>query len=271
MQRMVALLGQLLIGGHGHEHVRRLNADLELVKIVILQDLRMLQGAFDQRLRVRLAILFQQMPLERPGVHADPHAAAMVARGFHHLAHPVRAADVTRVDAQACGARLRGLDRAAVVEMNVGDNRHVHLAHDILQRQRTLLIRAGYPDDVDARFLTPPDLRNRRRHIGRERVGHGLHRDRRPAAHRHVAHHDLARRTAFNMLIGTIAAHARLRIGLAAETWSCSGRVARLSGRRCMEWQEAPGRRAPMRWRPGWLGPGRAGAASAARRRRPRA
>ena len=43
-------------------------------------------------------------------------------------------ADVAGVDAQAGGPRLGRLDGAAIVEMDVGDDRHRAFAHDLAQR-----------------------------------------------------------------------------------------------------------------------------------------
>ena len=77
----------------------------------------------------------------------------MVPRRLHHLLHPLGAADIARVDAQAGRAGLGRLDGAAVVEVDVGDERHVHLAHDLGQRRRALLVGHGDADDVGPRHL----------------------------------------------------------------------------------------------------------------------
>ena len=61
MQRVVALLSQLLVGSHGHEHIRGLHRDFELVEVVVLQNFGMLKGGFNQRVGVRLAVFFEQM------------------------------------------------------------------------------------------------------------------------------------------------------------------------------------------------------------------
>ena len=61
MQRVVAGLGQLLVGGDRQEHVGRLHADLELVEIVVLQDAGVVERALDHRLGAGLAVLLQQV------------------------------------------------------------------------------------------------------------------------------------------------------------------------------------------------------------------
>ena len=185
MDRRVGRLGQPLVGRRRQEHVRRLHADLELVEVVVLEDADMIEPALDHRLRARLAVLLQQVPLQRPGVHPDPHRAAVVPRRLDHLAHPLRRADVARIDPQARRPRLGRLDGAAVVEVDVGDDRHRALAHDLPQRPGRGLVRAGHPHDVGAGLGAGLHLRHRRRDVGGQRVGHRLHADRRVAADRH--------------------------------------------------------------------------------------
>ena len=125
MQRVVAGVGELLIGGDREEDVGRLHADLEFVEVVVLQDACVVERAFDHRLRAGLAVFLEQVLLQRAGVDADAHRAAVVLGGLHHLAHALGAADVAGIDAQAGRARLGRLDGALVVEMDVGDDRHL--------------------------------------------------------------------------------------------------------------------------------------------------
>ena len=158
MERVVAGFGELLIGGDGEKHVGRLARDLELEEIVVLEDLGVVERALDHRFGAGLAVALEEVALERAGIDADPHRAAVVLRRLDHFAHAVRRADVAGVDAQARGAALRRLDRPLVVEMDVGDDRHRHLPHDVLQRQRRFLVGAGDADDVGAGLFERPDL-----------------------------------------------------------------------------------------------------------------
>jgi len=158
MQGVIAGIGQLLIGGHGQEDVGRLHADLEVVEIVILQDARMVERAFDHRLGAGLAVFLQQVLLQRPGIDADAHGDAMVAGGLDHLAHPLGTADIARIDAQAGRAGIGGLERALIVEMDIGHDRHFRGLDDRVQRPGRVLVGAGHPDDVDPGLLAAPDL-----------------------------------------------------------------------------------------------------------------
>ena len=129
----------------------------------------------------------------------------MIAGRLDDLLHALGAADIARIDAQAGRPALRRLDGAAIVEMNVRNDRDIDLGNDVLERQRAFLIRAGNPDDIDACQLGTADLRDRPLDIGGQGVGHRLHRDRRVAAHRHPADMNLPRDAPGYLLIGAIA------------------------------------------------------------------
>ena len=196
VQRAVDRVGELLVGGDGEEDVGRLHRHLIFAEIMVLEQPDMVERALDQRLGAGLAIFFEQVALEAAGIDPDPDRAAIGLGGVDHLAHPLGRADIAGIDAQAGGAGVGGLERALVVEMDVGDDRHPRGADDLPQRRGRFLVGAGDPDDVRARFLAAADLVDRRPDVGGDGVGHGLHRDRRVAADRHGADHDLAGRTA---------------------------------------------------------------------------
>ena len=85
----------------------------------------MVERAFDQRLGAGLAIFLEQVLLEAAGVDADADRAAVGLGGADDFADALADADVAGIDAQAGGAGVGGLERALVVEMDVGDDRHV--------------------------------------------------------------------------------------------------------------------------------------------------
>ncbi len=205
MQWVVAGVGKLLISRDREENVGRLHADLEFVEVVVLQDARVVERRLDHRLRAGLAVFLQQVLLERAGIDADAHRHAVVPGRFHHLAHPLGAADIAGVDAQASRTRIGRFDGALIVEVDVGHDRHAGRLDDLVQRLRRILVGAGNPDDVDARFFAAADLLDRRVGVGGQRVGHRLHGDRRITTHRHGPDHDLPRLAAHDVAIGTNA------------------------------------------------------------------
>jgi hypothetical protein len=107
VKRRIGLFGQHLVGRNRHEDVRGLHGDLEVQKIVVLEDLDVIEARFDHRVGTGLAILVQQVLFEAPGIHPDPDRAIMVAGGLDDLLHPLLVADIAGVDPQAGRARLR--------------------------------------------------------------------------------------------------------------------------------------------------------------------
>ena len=202
MQRVIAGLGQAVIGGDRQENVGGLNADLEFPEVVVFQNPRMVQAAFDHSLWAGLAVTLQQLFLQRAGIDADTHGTAMVACRLDHLAHPLRLADIAGIDAQAGRARLRRFNGALVVEMDVGDDRHRDIVDDRLQRRGRCLVGARDSHDIGPGLLQRVDLADRRLRVVGRRIGHGLHRDRCIAADGHVANHDAAGFPPLNFPIG---------------------------------------------------------------------
>ena len=100
----------------------------------------MAKSAFDHRFGTWLAVLLQEAALERAGVDADAHRAAVVLGGGDHLAYAALRPDVAGVDAQARGARLGRLDRPFVVEVDVGDYRHLGGTNDLMQGLARVLV-----------------------------------------------------------------------------------------------------------------------------------
>ena len=115
---------QRLIGRHRQERVGRLHRNLVFVEIQVIENLGVVERAFDHRFGAGLAIFLQQVRFQRAGIDADAHGAAMVLGRLHHFLHALGRADIAGIDAQAGGAVHRRLDGALVVEMDVGHDRN---------------------------------------------------------------------------------------------------------------------------------------------------
>ena len=109
----------------------------------------------------------------------------MVTRRADHLANTVFLANIARVDSKACRTGLRGLDGPAIMEMYVGNDRHRAFSADDPQGTGAVLIGTGYPHDVGTGLGGGRDLGHGATDIGCQRIGHGLHRNRRVTANRH--------------------------------------------------------------------------------------
>ena len=135
MDRGIGDGGELLVGSGRHEDVRGFHADLKLVKVVVLQKLDVIEPGFHHRIRARLAIFVQEVLFQRPGIYPDADGAAVIFRGLHHLGHALSVADVAGVDPQTGSASLGGFNRALIVEMDVGHDRHRAFAANLAQRR----------------------------------------------------------------------------------------------------------------------------------------
>src|SRR6185503_17122579 len=120
MERVIASLREPLIGRDGEENVGRLARDLEVTEVVVLENTRMIERALDHRLRAGLAIFLQKVAFQTAGIDADAHRAAVILCGLYHLTHPLRRADVARIDPEASSAGLGRLDRTPIMKMDVG-------------------------------------------------------------------------------------------------------------------------------------------------------
>src|SRR5262249_10368431 len=124
------------------------------------------------------------------------------------------AADIAGIDAQARSTCFSRLDATLVMEVDIGNDRHVHLAHDFLQRLGRVFVRAGDADNIDASGFGLADLLDRRLDIRCQGIGHGLHRDRRIAADQHRADSDLAALATDNVSVSTNAHDRGLSIAV---------------------------------------------------------
>jgi len=151
------------------------------------------QCRFHQCFGGRLAILLLQLLLQRTGVDADTDRYVLVTGCVNQCAHAIFLADIARVDAQAIDAELQDAQGDLVIEVNVADERHLHLLADLAECFGGLHRRDRDAHDVGTDRLEGTDLRHRCRHIAGLGIGHALHRDRRIAAYGDVAYHDLPR------------------------------------------------------------------------------
>ena len=137
----------------------------------------MAQCRLDQRCRGRFAVFLLQVLLQGTGVDADTDGDTTVTGGVDHRTHAVLATDVARVDAQTVDAQFGHTQRNAIVEVDVGDERHADLLLDAAERLGGVHVRYRNANDVDAGIDQALDLRDRGSDVIGVGVGHALHRD----------------------------------------------------------------------------------------------
>ena len=193
VQRLFDLRGELAVGRHGHEHFGRLEAYLEVLEIVGVQDVDVAHGGFDHGVGIGFAVLAQQFLAERSRVDADTQRHATVACGFDDGAHAVLAADVAGIDTQAVHAVFEHLQRDVMIKMDVGHQRDGGAGPDFAEGFRGFHGRHGHTHEIRADLFKTFYLRQGGSHVAGIGIRHALYGDGRIAAYRHVAHHDPAR------------------------------------------------------------------------------
>ncbi len=168
-------------------HVRRLDRDLEVAVVELLQQLDL----FDRRRHERLGLVdlrqILKMLRQRAGVRADPHRDPGLLRGVDHELDLVRPTDVAGVDPHGGDTGVDRLQREAGVEVDVRDHGDRAEADDARERVGVLVLRNGTADDLAAGRHERRDLRGGRLDVVRRRQRHRLDDDRRTAADRDVA------------------------------------------------------------------------------------
>jgi hypothetical protein len=96
---------------------------LEVRVVVLVEDVHMAHGRFDQSLGGRLTVLALQVLAQGSRIDADANRDSAIAGRGYHLADLVVAADIAGIDTQAIDAVFRDLECNAMVEVDIGDQR----------------------------------------------------------------------------------------------------------------------------------------------------
>ena len=193
VERVLDLIGEHSVGLDHHDRVGRLQRDLHLGVVAVLEDPDVAERRLDHALGRGPAVLGEQVLLERAPVDTDPDRDLALLGQVHDFLHERRAADVAGVEPEAVHPLLERDQRELVVEMDVRDERDPDLALDLAEFLRRLAHRHRAADDVAAGRLERPDLEQRRLDVAGVGLRHRLHRDRRVTAHLQLAEPDLRR------------------------------------------------------------------------------
>jgi len=209
VQRVVGARRELAIDVHEVLHARDLGREDDAIvgEAGLLGELRGLDGALDHgvhghvagaqrltQLRVRVHHAREEVLVEAAPVDADADGLAVVDGHLDdgvEVVVVVLAAHVARVDA-VLGERLRAVrvlgEEDVTVVMEVADHGHLHLADDLRDGARGLVVVHGDPHELATRGVERLHLRHRPRHVRGVGVGHGLHDDGPLAADLDAAH-----------------------------------------------------------------------------------
>src|SRR6185436_1731661 len=138
--------------------------------------------------------LGEEVLVEAAPVHPDADGLAVVDGHLDDGAEVVvvvLAPDIPGVDA-VLGQGLRAVgildEENVAVVVEVADDRHLHLAHDLRYRAGGRVVVHGHAHQLAARRVQRAHLGHRSRHVRGVGIGHGLDHDGPLAAHAHPAH-----------------------------------------------------------------------------------
>ena len=164
--------------------------DGDVREIVCLAYFDVPHRALQECVRCRRRVFLQQVLLKRTLVHADANRDIRRFSGRQHLLNPFFAADIAGVNAHLRHTRIHRCKRIAIVEMDVGHNRHRRAFDERAERVRVLLFRDSDADDLRARLRATFHLCKCRVNIVRQRRRHCLDRNRTAAADGDITHHN---------------------------------------------------------------------------------
>ena len=108
MQGNIGALGHKPVGFNHQSDVGRLHRDDHIPEPHLVADRHVPHGALVQRFSCRIAMLVQDILLERTRVHSDPDRNPELLGGMKHLMNPLVAPDVSRVDANLVDGMIEG-------------------------------------------------------------------------------------------------------------------------------------------------------------------
>ncbi len=131
VQRIQELLRREAIGADHQGHPRRLQRNNDVLEPLVLEQPHVAPRALHHRLGRRVAILSQQVAFQRARVHADANRQPPLTGRIDHGPHPLRLADIARIQSQLRHSRLRRRDRQPVVEVDIGDHGYGRIPHQL--------------------------------------------------------------------------------------------------------------------------------------------
>ena len=163
------------------------------MEVVLLEQARLPDRAFDERLRGSLSVLLQDAGLERPRVHPDADGYARGLCRRRDLADlVVELADVPGIHTYGADPSVDGCEDIPWLEVDVGDHRDLALARNDVQYIRVVLVRHGHAHDVAPGRRELGDLLQGRVDVRGLSGSHRLHAHLSVTADLHLANGDLA-------------------------------------------------------------------------------
>ena len=129
--------GDVSIGRHHSRNVEGLQGDLDEVEVHLFQEADLPEGGLHHALMYGgwyLTLGKGRQRRQAARIHPHPDGHPTLSGLPHHAPYLLRVADVAGVEAQAVDSGLERRERQAVIEVDVGDDRHRAVARRISGR-----------------------------------------------------------------------------------------------------------------------------------------
>ena len=146
-------------------------------------------GALHHGFRRRVAVLFQKAFFQAASVDTDTDGNVLAPALFRYGTDILLAADVARIDADGIRSPVGTFQCQPIIEMNVTDDGYGGTLLQGGNSFRRFHIRYRDPDNVTSGSMEIHDLSDGGIHIPGLGIAHGLYRNCRVTADRHIAHH----------------------------------------------------------------------------------
>ena len=127
-------------------------------------------------------VFLHQLFFQRTAVHPHTDRDIALPCSVYHCFDPVKASDISWIDADLVCSIFHSCNGHLIVKMNVCHQRNGDLLFDLLDRLCRLLGGYGTTDDLTTCFRQSVDLLYRRFYIFRSCICHGLDQDWIPSA-----------------------------------------------------------------------------------------
>ena len=136
------------MGLYAHHHIRRLNADNQVIISHVLNHANLVQGAFHKPLGCHTAVLFNQGLFQGSAVYSNTNRNLLLFGFFHHCQNPLPASDISRINSDLICAVLHSLNSQTVIKVYIRHKRNVNLLLNLCQTFGRFHGRNRYSDNI---------------------------------------------------------------------------------------------------------------------------
>ena len=152
----------------------------------------MLKGAFNKRLRSRMAVLCKQALIETSSIHTDSNGNFLFFTNIDYSLHAILPADIARIDADFGGTGFCRRNCQLIIKVNICHQRQRTFFYDLSKSSGAFHIGNSKTNDLATSSFQLTNLLQRRGNIRGLGVQHRLNHNRRAAANLYITYNYLS-------------------------------------------------------------------------------